>query len=303
MATIPDKYPDFAAPKLNKSKDSDVHQPNTIDDMNESIDSTDSLDDLLPPSKLYAGKNGDKSNIDADLDAMLEIDMDDVAKQKLKRRAEFSERKKKSGCCKCVKIGNTIVWNQALYKRWRIGMIGPHWCGVLFTLGLLLFASYYFTMKAYHDVGIISAGICIWLTVQATVSLFLVSCRDPGIVLDADICAKLFGEDALNGPGTSHRGGYSGLDNHAQGEEEGWRYCGVCEVYQPPDAAHCPDCNVCVDEYDHHCPWMGCCVGKDNYRDFMVFNMTWLVYLIYACAWVTALGPQMMGKEADSGEE
>ena len=66
-----------------------------------------------------------------------------------------------------------------------------------------------------------------WLTVQATVSLFLDACRDPGIVLDADICANLFGEDALNGPGTSHRGGYSGLDNHAQGEEEGWRYCGV----------------------------------------------------------------------------
>ena len=285
MAAIDDKLPIDPVTKT-KSKDSEALDPNV------SFDSMDSLDDLLPPSKLYAEKNGEKSYIDADLDAMLEIDMDDVAKYNLKRKERAKQKRKKSGsCCECVKIGNTIVWNQALYKRWRTGIIGPHWLGVLFTLTLLYLASYYFTLKAYQELGIISTGICIWLTVQATVSLFLVSCRDPGIVLDASKSDELFGEGELNPSG---KGEYSVLDHHMQGEEEGWRYCGVCEVYQPPDAAHCPDCNVCVDGYDHHCPWMGICIGKDNFKSFMAFNITWLIYLIYACAWVTVLGPQVM---------
>eukprot|EP00979_Chaetoceros_neogracilis_P018101 scaffold10552_cov276-Chaetoceros_neogracile.AAC.5 len=278
-----------------KSKDSDNLHPNiSLDD-----DSMDSLDDLLPPSKIHADKNRGESNIDADLDAMLEIDMDDIAKYNLKQRERAKQKRKKRGiCCECVKIGNTMVWNQALYKRWKIGIIGPHWLGVMSTVALLYSASYYFTLKAYHDLGIISAGICIWFMVQTTVSLFMVACRDPGIVLDTSKSDELFGEGGLNGPG---RGEYSVLDNHMQGEEEGWRYCGVCEVYQPPDAAHCADCNVCVDGYDHHCPWMGICIGKGNYNSFLMFNITWLIYLIYASAWVTIMGPQVMKNDNMSG--
>ena len=63
-------------------------------------------------------------------------------------------------------------------------------------------------------------------------------------------------------------------------------------AYQPPDGAHCPDCDVCIEGYDHHCPWMGTCIGKKNKKPFIIFNATWLLYLCYTFIWVIAIGPQ-----------
>jgi hypothetical protein len=57
-------------------------------------------------------------------------------------------------------------------------------------------------------------------------------------------------------------------------------------LYQPPRAVHCPDCNVCIKGWDHHCPWMGTCIGEKNYTLFLAFNLTWLIYLFFAIVWV-----------------
>ena len=64
-------------------------------------------------------------------------------------------------------------------------------------------------------------------------------------------------------------------------------------VYQPPGAVHCPDCNVCIKGFDHHCPWMGTCIGEKNYTPFLAFNITWLIYLFYAIVWVLNVGAQL----------
>jgi hypothetical protein len=70
-----------------------------------------------------------------------------------------------------------------------------------------------------------------------------------------------------------------------------WRYCGLCDVFQPPGAVHCPFCQVCIDGYDHHCPWMGMCIGRKNMKYFISFNFSWVSYLLYAFVWVSFLGP------------
>ncbi|KAH0942447.1 hypothetical protein HID58_002084 [Brassica napus] len=44
--------------------------------------------------------------------------------------------------------------------------------------------------------------------------------------------------------------------------------CGYCHVEQPPRAKHCHDCDRCVLQFDHHCVWLGTCVGQKNHSKF-----------------------------------
>lgn len=62
------------------------------------------------------------------------------------------------------------------------------------------------------------------------------------------------------------------------------RYCQKCKTYKPWRAYHCSKCNQCILRKDHHCPYVGRCVGFANFRYFYMFlTYLWLgtVYYIY----------------------
>lgn len=46
------------------------------------------------------------------------------------------------------------------------------------------------------------------------------------------------------------------------------RYCTICKINQPLRAKHCSKCNRCIATYDHHCPFLGVCIGERNRRLF-----------------------------------
>jgi hypothetical protein len=50
-----------------------------------------------------------------------------------------------------------------------------------------------------------------------------------------------------------------------------WRYCHKCHHIRPPRAHHCSICDACVMRMDHHCPWVGNCVGIGNHKLFWNF--------------------------------
>lgn len=49
------------------------------------------------------------------------------------------------------------------------------------------------------------------------------------------------------------------------------KYCNTCDIYRPPRTVHCGICNCCIERLDHHCPWLGTCIGKRNYKYFIIF--------------------------------
>lgn len=59
-------------------------------------------------------------------------------------------------------------------------------------------------------------------------------------------------------------------------------YCRTCFILRPPRAFHCTRCNACIQVHgintnhdhivvDHHCPWIGTCIGDLNHKYFVLF--------------------------------
>lgn len=47
--------------------------------------------------------------------------------------------------------------------------------------------------------------------------------------------------------------------------------CTHCRTPQPARFKHCYDCGRCVRRLDHHCWWLGNCVGVHNHRVFLMY--------------------------------
>ncbi|XP_020101349.1 probable protein S-acyltransferase 4 isoform X2 [Ananas comosus] len=118
--------------------------------------------------------------------------------------------------------------------------------------------------------------------------LFMTSSQDPGIVLrnarppEVDEASDILtpSMEWINGQTPCMRV-LRAKDVIVNGFAIKVKYCDTCMLYRPPRASHCSICNNCVQKFDHHCPWVGQCIGLRSYRYFILFISTSTFLCIY----------------------
>eukprot|EP00484_Ammonia_sp_Unknown_P025715 CAMPEP_0197033742 /NCGR_PEP_ID=MMETSP1384-20130603/12066_1 /TAXON_ID=29189 /ORGANISM="Ammonia sp." /LENGTH=648 /DNA_ID=CAMNT_0042463591 /DNA_START=116 /DNA_END=2062 /DNA_ORIENTATION=+ len=99
--------------------------------------------------------------------------------------------------------------------------------------------------------------------------LYLILCALSYFLWLATMCSLY--RASFTDPGYLPRGNEETPPPHQQLKPNGSKFCETCKIWRPPRAKHCRYCNCCVRKFDHHCPWVGTCVGERNYQYFSLF--------------------------------
>ena len=131
------------------------------------------------------------------------------------------------------------------------------------------------------------------LVFVSTVLYFITSFMDPGYVLYNSIDAEtgvVFNSkeeqsEILTSPNEQAECSETTSMLELNARNLRLRCCGFCQIMQPLRAKHCEECRHCIRRYDHHCPWIGTCVGERNHKFFLAFLfsetflVSWTVYI------------------------
>ena len=87
----------------------------------------------------------------------------------------------------------------------------------------------------------------------------------------------LFGYLSFSDAGKMTNNEYTDLLDIVEKGEKLENFCPYCLVQKNYRSTHCLICQKCIEEFDHHCFWVGNCIGKNNYSLFFIF----LIFVIF----------------------
>lgn len=201
-----------------------------------------------------------------------------------------------------------VANGKRIYQAWRGSnkffcggrlVFGPDVRSLLLTLILILapiaifcvFVGRHLMKDFPHHSGIAIMVVAVTATCGVLVLLLLTSGRDPGIIPRNNHPPEPEEEGTSssdwNGRQTPKLRLPRTKDVIVNGVAVKIKYCDTCMLYRPPRCSHCSICNNCVERFDHHCPWVGQCIGRRNYRYFFMFvlSTTLLCFFVFAmCA-------------------
>ncbi|XP_058111442.1 protein S-acyltransferase 24-like [Magnolia sinica] len=154
--------------------------------------------------------------------------------------------------------------NSRLGKITKLGLAPILWCMIIVLLAIyvhsVITASYLskltaaFGLFAWSGVFLASAGL---------VMFYRCSRKDPGYIkMNLHDSQNLKDDEPLL---------KTELNNPALLAGNWSQLCATCKIVRPLRAKHCSTCDRCVEQFDHHCPWVSNCIGKRNKWDFFMF--------------------------------
>ena len=171
------------------------------------------------------------------------------------------------------KLGNTYTFFGDIYGNPKL-IIGPHWPLYVFVTILFSLATYfvYSYFGKYINFFLKFIGIIIYL-------IFLIS----------------YTYTALINPGFPKHD----IDSITGEPRKKFYYCNICKIWANLEkkTQHCPDCNICVEGNDHHCPWTGKCIGQKNQKSFIIFVCSVFVLFIYLIILIAIVDKNAMMKD------
>ncbi|KAF6168147.1 hypothetical protein GIB67_011532 [Kingdonia uniflora] len=151
---------------------------------------------------------------------------------------------------------------------------GPDPRGFLLMMTSIVLSSWIFYVyigeDSKHSTFIVSISTILAIIVLG--NLIMVSVTDPGII--PRNCHLSRNEVVTND-------GVKSKLMRVNGVEVKSKFCGVCKIFRPPRSCHCAICGNCVEKFDHHCPWVSQCIGLRNYRFYLMFVSSALIFFIY----------------------
>mmetsp|Transcript_4216 Transcript_4216/g.11199 ORF Transcript_4216/g.11199 Transcript_4216/m.11199 type:complete len:254 (-) Transcript_4216:97-858(-) len=156
---------------------------------------------------------------------------------------------------RCRWLGRILAW------RWPCGTIyiGPHWYFSLVMLGFILGVGAFHCSSVQSGRWQLLGGV--FVTAMSTMTFLRCALANPGVLLPTK----------SGRPAAVEEGSLALRPPARRRISDGGGVCHQCNLMQPKGCWHCEFCQVCVEGFDHHCPWMGKCIGKENLCAFYTF--------------------------------